>query len=58
MGKLPNSFKSRNRTSRNFRDQYAALPEEIQRAIREACKPLLGMFVGVFWIAITGPPIN
>ncbi len=38
MAKLPNSFRSRNRTSRNFRQQYAALPEPIQLAIREACK--------------------
>ena len=38
MARLPSSFRSRNRTSRNFREQYAALPEAIQAAIREACK--------------------
>jgi hypothetical protein len=38
MAKLPSSFRARNRTSRNFREQYAALPGPIQEAIREACK--------------------
>jgi hypothetical protein len=38
MAKLPSSFRERNQTSRNFRDQYALLPELVQLAVREACK--------------------
>jgi hypothetical protein len=37
MAKLPSSFRSRNRTSENFRRQYAALPVAVKEAIREAC---------------------
>lgn len=38
MGRLPSSFRQSNRTSRNFREQFAALPANIQAGIREACK--------------------
>lgn len=38
MGKLPSSFRQRNRTSRNFREQFASLPEFVQNVVREACK--------------------
>lgn len=37
MGKLPNSFRARNRTTRNFREQYAQLPDEIKKLVRAAC---------------------
>ena len=37
MAKLPSSFQTRNRTARQFREQYARLPPSIQQAIREAC---------------------
>ena len=37
MEKLPSSFRERNRTSREFREQYARLPDKIQRLVREAC---------------------
>jgi hypothetical protein len=37
MAKLPSSFRARNRTSRNFRDQYAQLPRNVQDLVRAAC---------------------
>lgn len=37
MAKLPSSFRQRNRTSRNFREQYARLPEDIKKLVRGAC---------------------
>ena len=37
MAKLPSSFRSRNRTSRNFREQFAKLPKEVQDAVRASC---------------------
>jgi hypothetical protein len=37
MGKLPTSWKARNRTTREFRDQYAKLPPRIQELTRQAC---------------------
>ena len=37
MAKLPNSFRTRNRTSRKFREQYAQLPDEIKKLVRLAC---------------------
>ncbi len=38
MAKLPSSFRETNRTSRNFRDQYAKLPEQVRRAVRDSAK--------------------
>jgi hypothetical protein len=37
MGKLPNSFRSTNRTTRQFRELFAQLPEQIQSLCRAAC---------------------
>ncbi len=37
MTRLPSSFRARNRTSENFRRQYAVLPTTVKEAIREAC---------------------
>jgi len=37
MAKLPNSFREKNRTTRNFRQQYARLPEPVKGAVRIAC---------------------
>ena len=37
MARLPSSFRARNRTTRSFREQYAALPKHIQDAVRTAC---------------------
>ena len=37
MTKLPNSFRSRNRTTRQFREQLAALPPHILELARQAC---------------------
>jgi hypothetical protein len=38
MARLPSSFRKRNRTSKNFREQYAKLPENIQDAVRDGCR--------------------
>jgi len=38
MAKLPTSFRARNRTTRQFRDLFAALPKRIQLLTREACR--------------------
>lgn len=38
MARLPSSFRKRNRTSRQFRDQYAKLPKAIQEATRDGCR--------------------
>src|SRR5688500_8361951 len=37
MGKLPSSFREKNRTSRQFREQYARLSSDIQELTRDAC---------------------
>ena len=37
MAKLPSSFRARNRTTRRFREQFAALPRRIQLLTRDAC---------------------
>jgi hypothetical protein len=37
MAKLPSSFRARNRTTRQFRQQFANLPARIQGLTREAC---------------------
>ena len=37
MAKLPSSFRARNRTTRQFRELFAALPKRIQLLVREAC---------------------
>jgi hypothetical protein len=37
MAKLPSSFRSRNRTTRSFREQYARLPEAVRQLVRAAC---------------------
>lgn len=37
MGKLPSSFRARNRTTRQFREQYDRLPEAVRQLVREAC---------------------
>ena len=37
MAKLPSSFRARNRTTREFREQYARLPQNIQALTRDAC---------------------
>ena len=37
MGKLPSSWKAYNRTTRQFREQYATLPPRIQELTRQAC---------------------
>ncbi|MBX9790303.1 MAG: hypothetical protein K2Y37_15400 [Pirellulales bacterium] len=37
MGRLPSSFRKTNRTSRNFREQFARLPEGVQAEVRAAC---------------------
>jgi hypothetical protein len=34
---LPSSFRSRNRTTREFREQFARLPQRIQDLARSAC---------------------
>ena len=38
MARLPSSFRKVNRTTRNFREQYAKLPEEARRAVRNGCR--------------------
>jgi len=38
MAKLPSSFRSKNRTTRDFRLLFAKLPTSIQLLIREACR--------------------
>lgn len=37
MARLPSSFREKNRTTRNYRDQYAKLPQHIKDAVRDAC---------------------
>lgn len=37
MAKLSRSFRSKNRTTRQFREQYARLPEHIRKAVRATC---------------------
>jgi hypothetical protein len=37
MARLPSSFRARNRTSQNFREQFAKLPDPIKQAVRGAC---------------------
>lgn len=37
MVKLPNSFRARNRTTRQFREQYERLPEYVRIAVRASC---------------------
>lgn len=37
MARLPSSFRVKNRTSQNFREQYAKLPDSIKEAVRGAC---------------------
>jgi hypothetical protein len=37
MAKLPSSFRSKNRTTEEFREQYARLPEHIKELTRGAC---------------------
>ena len=37
MAKLPNSLRSRNRTTKDFRDLFARLPRRIQELTRSAC---------------------
>jgi hypothetical protein len=37
VAKLPSSFRSRNRTTRQFRELFAALPPHIQELCRGAC---------------------
>ena len=38
MAKLPSSFRRRNRTTREFREQYDKLPKHIQDLTRAACR--------------------
>jgi hypothetical protein len=37
MAKLPSSFRTRNRTTQSFREQYGRLPQAIQNLVRGAC---------------------
>lgn len=37
MARLPSSFRRRNRTTRNFRNQYARLPRNIRELVRAYC---------------------
>lgn len=37
MGRLPSSFRQRNKTTRDFREQYADLPDEIKEATLDSC---------------------
>lgn len=37
MGTLPNSFREHNRTSKQFRKQYAKLPKRIKELVRVSC---------------------
>jgi hypothetical protein len=37
VARLPSSFRSRNRTTREFREQFARLPARIQQLARAAC---------------------
>jgi hypothetical protein len=37
VAKLPSSFRKRNHTTRNYREQYARLPPDVARAVRAAC---------------------
>jgi hypothetical protein len=37
MATLPSSFRERNRTTRQFREQFAALPARIRQLTRDAC---------------------
>ena len=38
MVRLPSSFRKKNRTTQQFRDQYAKLPQDIQRLTRDGCR--------------------
>jgi len=38
MARLPISFRQRNRTTQEYRDQYAKLPRQIQDLVRSACR--------------------
>lgn len=38
MARLPSSFRERNRTTRQFREQYGRLPPHTQEATRDACR--------------------
>lgn len=38
MAKLPSSFRLRNRTTAQFRSQFASLPEHVQELVRGAAK--------------------
>ena len=37
MAKLPSSFRAKNRTSRNFRQLYARLPDDVKKRCRKSC---------------------
>ena len=37
MGRLPSSFRAKNRTTRSYRDQFGDLPSDIKSVVREAC---------------------
>jgi hypothetical protein len=37
MAKLPSSFRQRNRTTEQYRKQYANLPKDVQELVRGAC---------------------
>jgi hypothetical protein len=37
MAKLPTSFRQRNRTTEQYRRQYASLPKHVQELVRGAC---------------------
>ena len=37
MARLPSTFRERNRTTEQYRDQYARLPADVQELVREAC---------------------
>jgi hypothetical protein len=38
MARLPSSFRAKNRTTRQFREQFAALSNDMQEAVRDACR--------------------
>lgn len=37
MARLPSSFRAKNRTTRQFREQYDKLPEFVKKAVRASC---------------------
>lgn len=37
VARLPSSFRSRNQTTREFREQYAKLPAQIRKLVKGAC---------------------